>query len=73
MTASLAEAAAGGEILFLQGPGKSPTAPGIEVFPDEASLLGALAADSRAPGPRRPDGMERHRLRFQDYHRALRG
>ena len=44
VTASLAEAAAGGEILFLQGPGKSPTAPGIEVFPDEASLLGALAA-----------------------------
>lgn len=33
-----------GEVLFLQGPGKAPTSPGIEVFPDEASLLGALAA-----------------------------
>jgi len=33
-----------GEILFVQGRGKAPTSPGIEVFPDEASLLGALAA-----------------------------
>jgi DNA polymerase II len=32
-----------GEVLFLQGRGPPPTAPGIEVFPDEASLLGALS------------------------------
>jgi DNA polymerase-2 len=30
-------------VLFLQGPGKTPSAPGIEVFPDEASLLAAFA------------------------------
>jgi len=36
-------AAHAGEVLFLQGPGKAPTAPGIEVFPDETSLLAALA------------------------------
>ena len=47
MAVSLAEgrpASAAGEVLFLQGHGKAPTSPGIEVFPDEASLLGALAA-----------------------------
>jgi DNA polymerase-2 len=44
VTVSLARAGAPGEVLFLQGEGKAPTAPGIEAFPDEASLLGALAA-----------------------------
>jgi DNA polymerase II len=32
-----------GEVLFVQGTGRTPTAKGIEVFPDEASLLAALA------------------------------
>ena len=41
---SLAERGAPGEVLFAQGRGRAPAAPGIEVFPDEASLLGALAA-----------------------------
>jgi DNA polymerase-2 len=47
---SLAEARSRGgeaeknEVLFVRGEGKSPSAPGIEVFPDETSLLGALAA-----------------------------
>jgi DNA polymerase-2 len=35
--------AASGEVLFLQGRGKAPTAPGIEAFPDESSLLAALS------------------------------
>ena len=33
-----------GEMLFVQGRGRTPTLPGIEVFPDELSMLGALAA-----------------------------
>ena len=41
---SLAERGAPGEVLFAQGRGRAPAAPGVEVFPDEASLLGALAA-----------------------------
>jgi DNA polymerase-2 len=44
VTVSLVSAGAPGEVLFLQGRGKAPTAPGIEVFPDEVSLLGAMAA-----------------------------
>jgi DNA polymerase II len=46
---SLAEAkrsvgdAAPGEVLFVQGTGRAPSEAGIEVFPDEASLLGALS------------------------------
>jgi DNA polymerase-2 len=42
-TAVGAAAAIAGEVLFLQGPGKAPTSPGIAVFPDETSLLAALA------------------------------
>jgi DNA polymerase II len=38
-----ADGSGSGEVLFLRGPGKAPTAPGIEVFPDETSLLAALA------------------------------
>jgi len=34
---------ASGEVLFLQGAGLEPRAPGIAAFPDEASLLAALA------------------------------
>ena len=41
---SLAQSGKPGEVLFVQGQGKTPTAPGIEVFPDESSMLGALAA-----------------------------
>jgi DNA polymerase II len=41
---SLARAGAPGEVLFLQGEGEAPSAPGIEAFPDETALLGALAA-----------------------------
>jgi DNA polymerase-2 len=41
---SLAENGLPGEVLFVQGRGGAPTAAGIEVFPDESSLLGALAA-----------------------------
>jgi DNA polymerase-2 len=40
---SLAEKGKQGEVLFVQGRGRTPRAPGIEVFPDESSLLGALA------------------------------
>ncbi len=44
LAASLAEEGLAGEVLFLQGEGRAPSSPGIESFPDEASLLGALAA-----------------------------
>jgi len=47
VTVSLVRAAAlgaPGVVLFLQERGKAPSAPGIEAFPDEASLLGAVAA-----------------------------
>lgn len=50
VAASLAEAGRGagqapsGEMLFVQGRGRTPSSPGIEVFPDETSMLAALAA-----------------------------
>jgi DNA polymerase-2 len=43
VAASLAETAKPGEVLFVQGRGRAPTAPGIVAFPDEPSLLRALA------------------------------
>jgi DNA polymerase-2 len=41
---SLAEGGKPGEVLFVPLGGHSSTVPGVEAFPDEASLLGALAA-----------------------------
>jgi DNA polymerase II len=41
---SLASEGAPGEVLFAALGGRAPSGPGVESFPDEAALLGALAA-----------------------------